>query len=313
MIRSTSFCTNESLNIANVSIGQTGGQRFAGNTLGGCSSINGAHWTEPSPRNAASWGFAGLDKKTAKRLFKKAARQVKPAMPPKSLRQTYLPQWFVAAKKAGIKILPGPKTPLGLARDAAWLLEMAATKNGVRRNSCRAYLEPVMGKGKKCAKNLKLVQDATVSKVRTKGGKATAVEWYKGQKGTVNTVTANKEVILSAGPFGSAKVLQLSGIGPSKVLQSQGIQVVKDLPVGDNLQMTPFSLVTYIYPGKPLARENDRSIVKSEAAKKQFLAGKGGVLGVGITQVNLHSLWCKRDGAVSTHVHAFECKSIYDC
>ena len=51
--------------------------------------------------------------------------------------------------------------------------------------------------------------------------------------------------------------------------------------------MRAFSLVTYGYPGKPLARENDRSIVRSNAARRQFLAGRGGVLGVGITMVRL--------------------------
>jgi choline dehydrogenase len=51
------------------------------------------------------------------------------------------------------------------------------------------------------------------------------------------TVTATREVILSAGSIGSPQILQLSGIGPGALLQQCGIPVVQDLPgVGANLQ-----------------------------------------------------------------------------
>ncbi|XP_050346515.1 alcohol dehydrogenase [acceptor]-like [Nymphalis io] len=47
---------------------------------------------------------------------------------------------------------------------------------------------------------------------------------------------AKKGVIISAGTFNSAKILQLSGIGPEKLLNSLNIPLVKHLPVGKNLQ-----------------------------------------------------------------------------
>jgi choline dehydrogenase len=51
------------------------------------------------------------------------------------------------------------------------------------------------------------------------------------------SVTARKEVILSAGAIGSPQLLQVSGIGPAALLQSHQIPVVADLPgVGENLQ-----------------------------------------------------------------------------
>ena len=204
----------------------------AGKTLGGCSAINGAHWTQPTGRDVKSWGFAGLSANAAKRLFKKAAAQVQPAKPPKSLRQTYLQEWLAAARKSGLKVVNGSGPHTGTGRDAAWLLSMAATNSGQRRDACTAYLSPVMGRGKQCASNLKLIQSATVSKVRVRGAKATAVEYYTGSsaRGTPRVISARREVILSAGPFGSAKILQLSGIGPAGVLRRRGIAVKKARP-----------------------------------------------------------------------------------
>lgn len=50
------------------------------------------------------------------------------------------------------------------------------------------------------------------------------------------TLTARKEVIVSAGAFQSPQLLMVSGIGPQATLQQYGIQVVKDLAgVGQNM------------------------------------------------------------------------------
>jgi choline dehydrogenase-like flavoprotein len=49
-------------------------------------------------------------------------------------------------------------------------------------------------------------------------------------------VYVNKEVIVSGGALKSPHVLMLSGIGPRSTLSSVGIDVIEDLPVGQNLQ-----------------------------------------------------------------------------
>lgn len=50
------------------------------------------------------------------------------------------------------------------------------------------------------------------------------------------SLTARKEVIISAGVFQSPQLLMISGIGPRATLQQNGIQVLKDLPgVGQNM------------------------------------------------------------------------------
>jgi choline dehydrogenase-like flavoprotein len=55
--------------------------------------------------------------------------------------------------------------------------------------------------------------------------------------GSIRTVRARREVILSAGSVGSPHILELSGIGRGDVLQKAGIDVVhENRAVGENLQ-----------------------------------------------------------------------------
>nr|XP_042897444.1 glucose dehydrogenase [FAD, quinone]-like [Parasteatoda tepidariorum] len=52
--------------------------------------------------------------------------------------------------------------------------------------------------------------------------------------GTTYQIRAKKEVIVSAGTVNTAQILMLSGIGPKKELDKHGIQMIADLPVGEN-------------------------------------------------------------------------------
>ncbi|KAF6839480.1 choline dehydrogenase [Colletotrichum plurivorum] len=64
---------------------------------------------------------------------------------------------------------------------------------------------------------------------------ATGVEFPVGN--ALVTVSAKKEVIVSAGAIHTPQLLQLSGIGPKKLLEAAGIDVRVDLPgVGQNFQ-----------------------------------------------------------------------------
>ena len=56
---------------------------------------------------------------------------------------------------------------------------------------------------------------------------------------------ASREVILRAGVFGSPQLLMLSGVGPAAHLAEHGIDVLADLPFGDNLHDHMFVPMTY--------------------------------------------------------------------
>lgn len=83
---------------------------------------------------------------------------------------------------------------------------------------------------------LKVYNRTQASKVLFTSGKATGVR-VSTEGAAAYTLTATKEVILSAGTFHSPQLLMLSGIGPQALLNSLNIPVVSALSgVGQNLQ-----------------------------------------------------------------------------
>ncbi|XP_063533720.1 ecdysone oxidase-like [Cydia strobilella] len=82
-------------------------------------------------------------------------------------------------------------------------------------------------------RNLKVVKNALVTKILITNDTADAVEALI--NGDSFTFLVDKEVVVSAGTFNTAKLLMLSGLGPKEHLEEMGIEVIKDLPVGDNL------------------------------------------------------------------------------
>lgn len=107
-------------------------------------------------------------------------------------------------------------------------------KTATRSYSATAYYAPNASRP-----NLTLISDALVTRITLSGKNtdvvATGVSFIVDGKGA--TVKAKKEVILSAGAFGSPHILELSGIGSSALLSSHNIDVViANDNVGENLQ-----------------------------------------------------------------------------
>jgi choline dehydrogenase-like flavoprotein len=102
-------------------------------------------------------------------------------------------------------------------------------RDGMRCSAAVAYLHPVLGRP-----NLEVLPHSTVHRVMVERGRAVGVEIARA--GFVERIRAEAEVIVSAGAYGSPKLLMLSGIGPADALTQLGIDVVCDLPVGQHLQ-----------------------------------------------------------------------------
>ena len=104
-------------------------------------------------------------------------------------------------------------------------------KKGKRWSAAKAYLEPI-----KDRTNLTVLTDVNVDKLIIENGRASAVR-YLDKNQQEFTIKASKEIILSAGAFGSPQILLRSGIGPKSELEKLGIKLEKHLPgVGKNLQ-----------------------------------------------------------------------------
>ncbi|KAJ0176943.1 hypothetical protein K1T71_006952 [Dendrolimus kikuchii] len=91
--------------------------------------------------------------------------------------------------------------------------------------------------------NVYVLKDTLITKVLIENNTAVGVHAVSNKKEFV--FYSNKDVIISAGTFNTPKILFLSGIGPEDHLKSLGIDVVKDLPVGDNLH-DHVMFITYI-------------------------------------------------------------------
>jgi choline dehydrogenase-like flavoprotein len=102
-------------------------------------------------------------------------------------------------------------------------------RGGSRHNHAAAYIA-ANPRG-----NLTIITDAQAQRITFTGKRATGVEILRGN--ARETISANAEVIVSCGTFGSPQLLMVSGIGPAAHLRELGIEVIVDSPdVGGNLQ-----------------------------------------------------------------------------
>jgi choline dehydrogenase len=117
--------------------------------------------------------------------------------------------------------------------------EIKNVENGVRHNAAMVYL----GNEVRARPNLSIRADAQADRIGFEGLTATAVHLVGGER------IVAREIVLTAGVYGTPAILLRSGIGPTIHLKSLGIEVVAALPVGEHLQDQP--MVTLLYTIKP--------------------------------------------------------------
>ncbi|CAH1107817.1 unnamed protein product [Psylliodes chrysocephalus] len=222
-----------------------------GKVLGGTSVLNAMLYVKGNKRDYDHWaelGNTGWDWDNVKDYFKKLENLEGLEDSEQFGRDGYLDlskydsgepikyALFEAYKLLGYPNLDeeNPLKPLGI-------LDVTTNiKNGLRINAAKAFL----GKIKKRT-NIFTSLNSSVRKIlidpNTKV--ATGVQVKIGER--ILKIRAKKEVIISGGTINSPQILMLSGIGPKEHLESVGIKVVKDLPVGENLEdhfVAPFDI-----------------------------------------------------------------------
>jgi choline dehydrogenase-like flavoprotein len=216
-----------------------------GRVLGGSGSINGMLFVRGHRQNYDDWAVPGWSYENVLSSFKRmedwedGATDLRGAGGPvKVTRQkdlTPASQAFIEAlaATAGVKKIDDYN---GESPDGVSVFQQNAS-GGLRYSSSIAYLDH------HSLPNLTVLTRARITRVVIVNGRATGVEVVT--EDGPGTITASREVILCAGVYGSPQLLMLSGVGPAGHLREHGIDVVADLPVGDNLHDHMFVPMTY--------------------------------------------------------------------
>lgn len=211
-----------------------------GKGLGGSSSINGLVYVRGNPLDFEAWqeqGAQGWGYANVLPYFKRAEARAEGGNAYRGgdgpLSTTYGTldnplhhAWMAAARQAGY---PLTEDYNGFQQEGFGRMDMTV-RQGERCSSAKAHLYDSVKRP-----NLKVVQHALATRVLFEGTRAVGVEYEQG--GTLHTVRAGREVILSGGPINSVQLLKLSGIGPAEELAGHGIPVLANRAgVGANLQ-----------------------------------------------------------------------------
>jgi choline dehydrogenase len=122
--------------------------------------------------------------------------------------------------------------------------DVNATPEGMRSGPAQTYIADAITRS-----NLDVVTDALVTRLLFQGNLCIGIECLV--NGKIERFYASRDVVLSAGAFGSPKILMLSGVGRERDLRRLGIEVVHHLPaVGARFQ-DHVLLVGITYRGGP--------------------------------------------------------------
>jgi len=251
-----------------------------GKVVGGSSSVNGMIFVRGNRQNFDDWaadGCAGWSYSDVLPAFKRledwedGASDLRGSGGPIKVRRqrdiTGAAQSFLAAtpERLGVPVLDDYN---GASQEGVGVAQLSAAA-GHRYSTARGYLrtDPLP--------NLVVVTGVQATRIVLTGSRATGVELV-GAEGGRQSVTATREVIVAAGVYDSPKLLMLSGIGPAAHLQQHGIDVVADLPVGDNLHDHLFVPVSHQMDSalrRPTPSYFLRGLAKARMTRKGWAAG----------------------------------------
>ncbi|MCB2065003.1 MAG: GMC family oxidoreductase [Erythrobacter sp.] len=212
-----------------------------GRGLGGSSAINGTWYLTGMPQDFDSWadlGLPGWGWDEIARCYQKFEDYREPGAHPgrgkggelqvtNSTYQSPVLDALVAGfGTQGMPWLDDITTPNahGVGRS-----QYTVDRKGERESAYKAFVKPIRGRP-----NLTIAMHTAVKRVLFADGRATGVLCEA--NGEELTYSAAREVILSAGVYGTPQLLQLSGIGPGAALQELGIPVLHEAgAVGQNL------------------------------------------------------------------------------
>ncbi|MDG9924298.1 MULTISPECIES: choline dehydrogenase [unclassified Pseudomonas] len=164
-------------------------------------------------------------------------------------------------------------------------------RDGRRWSTATAFLKPI----REQRKNLTVLTGAHAERILLQGKQATGVQVR--HKGRSTELKARKEVLLSAGAFGSPQLLMLSGIGAEADLKPHGIAVQHELPgVGQNLQDHPDVILGYKSSDNSLLGYSLGGSLKMGSALAQYMARKRGPLASNFAEAGA---FLKTDAALS--------------
>ncbi|KAF6217158.1 hypothetical protein GE061_001512 [Apolygus lucorum] len=145
-----------------------------------------------------------------------------------------------------------PNRDINGRHQTGFMIAQGTIRRGSRCSTTKAFLRPVKNR-----KNLHIAMGAHVTKILIdKNKRAYGVQFIR--DGIRQAALVRKEVIVAGGAVNTPQILMLSGIGPGEHLHSLGIPVIKDLPVGENLQdHVGMAGLTFIID-KPVAIVQDR-------------------------------------------------------
>lgn len=155
---------------------------------------------------------------------------------------------------------------------------------GSRFSAAKAHLRPAKT-------NLHIIKKAFVTKITLDNrGRPNGVEFLYNNTSPM-TVASKKEIIITAGPIASPQLLMLSGIGPKNTLNKLQIPIVKNLPVGKNLQDIVYVPLYFQFHASTAA-----PLTKSDLLDNVYLYavnGTGNLAGLGISNIIAH--WNMKD------------------